>query len=245
MADDFEPTELDVEEETPAAAKPIGPTRQERPLPVGGDPFAEAFEEEEVVLDSFAAWDDMFHLATPRVENRRDPQFAALVQAAMDASPAEKRAVTLNVDTRMDEPADDKNMSAENVIVECVEEPAPDEAAAEWPPLRLAIVSDPAPLQAIPLVAPATTDTARAGAVAGAIDPASPVDGVAQVWPAEVTARLAPRPRSVNVYDITPADRLDALPVLIIEDDLPVVPATKPPVRREEYRHLFSRLRSG
>ena len=39
--------------------------------------------------------------------------------------------------------------------------------------------------------------------------------------------------------------RNDDEPVLIIEDDAPVPAPHKPPVRREEYRNLFSRLRSG
>ena len=52
------------------------------------DPFGEKFDEEEVVLDNFAAWDDMFPADTPRVENRRDPSLATLVQAAIDAPPA-------------------------------------------------------------------------------------------------------------------------------------------------------------
>ena len=58
------------------------------PEPIAVDPFAEKFDEEEIVLDSFAAWDQIFHDQVPRVENRRDPGFATLVQAALDATPA-------------------------------------------------------------------------------------------------------------------------------------------------------------
>jgi len=50
---------------------------------IAADPFAEKFDEEEVVLDNFAAWDDMFRRDMPRVANRRDPGFATLVEAAM------------------------------------------------------------------------------------------------------------------------------------------------------------------
>jgi hypothetical protein len=37
----------------------------------------------------------------------------------------------------------------------------------------------------------------------------------------------------------------DGPPILIIEDDLPGSRAPAPTVKREDYRHLFSRLRSG
>ena len=39
-----------------------------------------------MVLDNFAAWDNMFLRDRIRVENRRDPGFASLVQDAIDAS---------------------------------------------------------------------------------------------------------------------------------------------------------------
>src|SRR5436190_805984 len=51
------------------------------------DPFSEKFDEEEVVLDNFAAWDDMFRRDVQRVVNRRDPEFATMVDAAIQASP--------------------------------------------------------------------------------------------------------------------------------------------------------------
>ena len=63
-------------------------TRATRPRAraLSANPFAEEFDEEEVVLDSFAAWDDMFRRETPRVQNRRDPEFATLVQAAISTT---------------------------------------------------------------------------------------------------------------------------------------------------------------
>jgi hypothetical protein len=51
-----------------------------------GDPFAEAYDEEEVVFDRFAAWEDIVHSGTPRVENRRDKTLVRLIQAAVDAT---------------------------------------------------------------------------------------------------------------------------------------------------------------
>jgi hypothetical protein len=38
---------------------------------------------------------------------------------------------------------------------------------------------------------------------------------------------------------------LDEEPILVIEEDLPGRPTHKPQARRQEYRQLFSRLRSG
>jgi hypothetical protein len=38
---------------------------------------------------------------------------------------------------------------------------------------------------------------------------------------------------------------LDEEPILMIEEDANEPPRTQPSVRREDYRHLFSRLRSG
>lgn len=154
------------------------------------DPFAEKFEEEEVVLDNFAAWDDMFRRDAPRVANRRDPGFATLVEAAMQA--------TATTEFLPDYAAADLSFAFDlQNIFDVVDEvgAASDDGAQEtdstWPPLRIANVSD----------SPATFPSA--------------------VHP------------------------IDDEPVLIIEDDAPAPAPHKPPVRREEYRNLFSRLRSG
>ena len=94
----------------------------------------------------------------------------------------------------------------------------------DWPPLRLAIVSD---------SAPNTTPSETADAE-------------------ETFASVAwnvPRAATWSRDDLPYADTAlpealshDEQPVLIVEDD---IPAPQPPVRREEYRNLFSRLRSG
>lgn len=64
-----------------------------QPAPEAVDPFAETFEEEELVLDSFATLASIFGTRTPRVENGREPGFSKLVQHALDATTAtaEKR----------------------------------------------------------------------------------------------------------------------------------------------------------
>jgi hypothetical protein len=167
-----------------ATSKP-SETRQ-----TAGDPFAEKFEEEEVVLDNFAAWDDMFRRDAPRVANRRDPGFATLVESAMQ--------LTAPTDFLPEYQAADLSFAFDlQNIFDAVEEveAAPKEAAQEadltWPPLRIADLSD---------------------------SPASLPE---------------------------PVHSIDDEPVLIIEDDAPTPAPHKPAVRREEYRNLFSRLRSG
>lgn len=159
---------------------------------VTANPFAEKFDEEEVVLDNFAAWEDMFRRDMPRVVNRRDPEFATLVEAAMQA--------TASTDFLPDYPAAELTFAFDlQNIFDAVEEvdAAPEVEVVEqdsdltWPPLRIADVSDSA----------------------------------------------APFPEPVH--------SINDDPVLIIEDDAPAPAPHKPPVRREEYRNLFSRLRSG
>jgi type II secretory pathway predicted ATPase ExeA len=188
-------TELDVIDEevdevvfgqaTAAATPKPSEARQ-----LAADPFAEKFDEEEVVLDSFAAWDDMFRRDMPRVANRRDPGFATLVEAAMQS--------TAKSDFVPNYEAADLSFAFDlQNILDVVEEvdTAPKEVSQEadltWPPLRIADVSD--------------SHATIPGRVHSIVDD----------------------------------------PVLIIEDDAPAPAPQKPPVRREEYRNLFSRLRSG
>ena len=101
--------------------------------------------------------------------------------------------------------------------------------APNWPPLRLAIVSD-----------SASTPPDRATSPAGAT--MSPT-----AWHAPQFEQVddsswsrGDSSHSGGAADQLPAD--DEEPVLIVEDDNP---APHSPVRREEYRNLFSRLRSG
>jgi hypothetical protein len=94
-----DPTELDEEELTsvsfrvpPPAAEPpaSSPVRRPRvvrgPVPDAVDPFADRFEEEELVLDSFATLAGIFRPRTPRVENQREPAFSRMLQHALDAA---------------------------------------------------------------------------------------------------------------------------------------------------------------
>lgn len=52
------------------------------------DPFGEQFEEEELVLESFATLASIFGRRTPHVQNGREPAIARMVQNALDASAA-------------------------------------------------------------------------------------------------------------------------------------------------------------
>ena len=60
-------------------------------------------------------------------------------------------------------------------------------------------------------------------------------------WPPLRIADVSDSPAAIP----DPMESDNDEPVLIIEDDAPVPAPHKPPVRREEYRNLFSRLRSG
>ena len=249
---DVEPTELDSDEEPVGALPPV-----ENKQSAGertGDPFAEQFDEEEVVLDSFAPWDDAFRRETLRVENRRDPGFASLVQDALDRSPAGEIDTDGHSLAAAEQPfchvalplAEASDEESDLEVVEVTElgstsdEPSFDEPPQEWAPLRLAIVSDPAPLLPIPLVPPAGVAPGHSAA----FDPVLPEDEdlVATDWPTRFAGGQTEMPRVARTYADVP---VDAEPILVIEEDPPVAASGKPQVRREEYRHLFSRLRSG
>ncbi|HEX5472468.1 MAG TPA: AAA family ATPase [Lacipirellulaceae bacterium] len=188
-------TELDVDDDASAtamismtAASDIEKTWQRGAPPQRiTDPFAERFDEEEVVLDNFATWDEMFRYTTQRVANRRDPEFANLVATAIEKAPANgPRQKGQRLDSSFE--FDLQNVGIIDQDVKAEE--APSEVEPAWATLRIADVSD---------------------------IPTNPV----------LDESL--------VHD----------PVLIVEDDATVPGPPKPPVRREEYRQLFSRLRSG
>jgi type II secretory pathway predicted ATPase ExeA len=174
-------TELDEDDEVGAAQEPAPPEPT-------ANPFAEQFDEEEVVLDNFAAWDEMFRRDTLRVANRRDPGFATRVTAAMKASAGEASPSSPAADLSFE-------FDLQNIIDEDDDSDVDSRGGyrrddAARPPLRIADISEAPP---------------ASRAAAGSIDDE---------------------------------------PVLIVEDDADAVMPAKSPVRREEYRNLFSRLRS-
>ncbi|HEX3600497.1 MAG TPA: hypothetical protein VHU84_10170, partial [Lacipirellulaceae bacterium] len=239
---EIEATELDAPEvevvtsipkvAAPKAAAPIQKITtssiQVSAATAAADPFAEEFDEEEVVIDSFASWDEMFHRDVPRVTNRRDPGFSALVQAAITTEDFNKNAQALATTesprARMAD-VDDSDVA----MVEPADIDLLTNAGSDWPPLRLAIISDLA-------TAPAELDSTSIGE-----SPFSAAWNVPQsdhhaspTWSRHDTSH------EVELADQSPA--FDEEPILIVEDDNPT---PKAPVRREEYRNLFSRLRSG
>jgi hypothetical protein len=172
----------------------------------------------------------MFGRFTPRVQNRRDPGFATLVQAAIDASPraaAEAFVVTpsssnLPTDANgrrstSDAPADRSSREATALV----------QSERDWPPLRIAEIPDPPSVEP-PDIAPLSKYAAAFEQMLAAHD--------AGDWHDQYADCSADK-----VDDLDPPDED---PVLVIDDDVPPLSA-QPPVRREEYRHLFSRLRSG
>jgi hypothetical protein len=103
------------------------------------DPFDEPFDEEEIVLDNFATWDSAQYRRSVRVENRRDRGFTTMVQQALDASAAEASDLQ-------------PGWKPQAQVTSSPQERPADEADAQRPRVRLAVVSEPAPLRPIPVV---------------------------------------------------------------------------------------------
>jgi type II secretory pathway predicted ATPase ExeA len=250
---EIDPTELDVDdsaEEPPMPSAALGrvETLERRP----GDPFGEQFDEEEVVLDNFAAWDNMFLHDRIRVENRRDPGFASLVQDAINASSVESegnektpadtlppRLVSVAPNEETDEFAADG--ASINDIAEISSESDTLDEEREILPLRLADVPDLTPLVPVPLIPPSSIATASSAAY----DPVMPEedDITSGDWFATFAVGSAHRHAPTSTDHSGQA--LDDGPILVIEEDSTDRPVGKPQVRRQEYRNLFSRLRSG
>jgi type II secretory pathway predicted ATPase ExeA len=125
----------------PRSAPPRRPRAFSKPAPEAIDPFAETFEEEELVLDSFATLASIFGTRTPRVENGREPGFSRLLLTALDATAATE-----------------KNDSHNFTPVEV------EERESTRPMIRLAVVNDTPtadePRRAAPEVAPAALNSA-------------------------------------------------------------------------------------
>ncbi|HJQ80547.1 MAG TPA: AAA family ATPase [Lacipirellulaceae bacterium] len=250
---EIEPTELDVDDvlqELPMPSEAI--ERAEAIVRDPANPFGEQFDEEEVVLDNFAAWDNMFLRARIRVENRRDPGFASMVQDAINAStvaplPVENQATETPAARLMPSPpeeaADSITVPGEAIdefVDECSDSDSGADDEQNVPLLRLAVVPELLPLTPIPLISAAQMDSAGDAA----FDPVLPEDEDIKFgdwfnrFAAEHVQGAEGSPESA-------VGLLDEEPILVIEDETPDQPARKPQARRQEYRQLFSRLRSG
>jgi hypothetical protein len=218
------------------------------------DPFAEQFSEEEIVLDSFASWDDIFHRETPRVKNRREPEFALLVQAAIETAPCldakhnppaleiadDVAAFEVTSNPQNNATSPDPQVVAESQNPPSQDDPALDRSILRWPSLRLAVVSEPVLLQDNPLVSP--------GSSSRPIDENRPNHrrlDEAPCWATSPMVRHSPDSHLAKDHGIAAHCERDEESILVIDDDAACPTADQPPVRREEYRRLFSRLRSG
>jgi type II secretory pathway predicted ATPase ExeA len=103
-----------------------------QPAPDAIDPFAEEFEEEELVLDSFATLASIFGTRTPRVENGREPGFSRLVQHALDASAAADRKEPTEF-AETDDADSDRDLARATIRLAVVNE-SPTTTADENPP---------------------------------------------------------------------------------------------------------------
>jgi hypothetical protein len=208
---------------TPPAPRPA-PVRRPRVfsdrVPETIDPFAEAFEEEELVLDSFVTLASIFGTRTPRVENGREPGFSRLVQHALEAS-------TAIASEKEESPAAQAG------------EMAKVDRASTWPTLRLAVVNDAPPL--------AVTEPRRGVEEAAPRQrhPAATTPPQPHMNGADLEPDLNASQRTVHcsAVDEIGFDPFDA--ILVIEDEPAGAGPPQPGVRRENYRQLFSRLRQA
>jgi type II secretory pathway predicted ATPase ExeA len=200
-------------------------------VPEAIDPFADEFEEEELLLDRFSLLSELFHSKTPRVSNRRDPAFARLVGRALensfdepDNSGCEIQPVAALAGSRQSIDHDDPSQS---------------EVGPTQPTIRLAIVDELAQADREPHLQRPVVDVAahkvsnRSTSTAVSVRP-SPT-------------KLSPAVSSNFHLSMPPvaSSRETCDPILIIEDEPVRVARPQPGVRREEYRDLFSRLRHG
>jgi hypothetical protein len=226
------------------------------------------------VLDGFAAWDDMFRREIPRVENRRDPSFANLVQAAIEASPGfshrletpafkviESHSAFVTPSRIVGTPYKfedvftphqaDTELADELPIVDALlddsaadalptEEPAFAGTRATWPTLRLATIADPKPPQPNPHEAPGPLPEA-----ASFDDPSRDDFGGEDAPTAVPRSAFADLSLTEHYSETTRTKRplKNDTPILVVEEDPPPAESAAPPVRHEEYRDLFSRLR--
>lgn len=243
---DIDDTELDVAETSvsiaageSAATIPDGAPAVERPgtpavFEWAGSPFEETFHEEEVVLDAFSRWDDMFRRGAPRVENRRNPEFAALVAAAMnhggrdidETTPSPQAVATMAALDRSDVHGQPGMAPSSSELENC-------QCHEERPSLRLAVVAD----SASEMIATGDSEQPAFSQSTGESD-----WNEATNWDATPSSTWSTLESIAHDEVLVEEPRFDDSPILIIEEDVSTPPA---PVRREEYRNLFSRLRSG
>lgn len=284
---DTEPTDLDLDDELPEVSATVSETLAERfsgasvdalgnadatafkpetnTLVSARNPFDEPFDDEEVVLDSFAAWDTLFHQHTPRVENCRDPDLAALVQAALGTPAGSLTFESTALPENRPSNAGAIEASVEPPQYKFEERPDPEviESSVEHLPttphservaspshrtsLRIAEVPDGSEFSRVTVGVDHELDTVSNEALdAGEFELGSDDVQWTHDWSSPMAASSVTSVATIHSLEAAaPASATwDATPVLVVEDDpAPIAASAKPPVRREEYRNLFSRLR--
>lgn len=233
-------------------------------LAVARDPFDEHFDDEEVVLDDFAAWDSLFPPHTPRVENRREPHLATLVEAALGASAhsvkfehvafAENESniagvLAASAETpryTFEEPPQATASDSLRVRASTLP-PNPHASQSQRPSLRIAAVPDVSDTnRPVAHFDPELDTVPHEALAAGRFEFGSEDDQWTHAWSSPSTASSVGLAAAVqSVETAAPAAATwDPTPILVVEDDpAPSARTANPPVRREEYRNLFSRLR--
>jgi hypothetical protein len=163
-----DPTELDLDEVDEVVIEPtvefnspltVAP-REELTSPARraprdpANPFTEEFDEEEVVLDAFAAWDDLFDARTPRVENCRDQNIASLMHTALGEPALAQSGLTLAESGDLDLLVDD---DLDFVAGDSSDDEQHESPELDWPRLRLAIVRESAAVDLSPEEAESAT----------------------------------------------------------------------------------------
>jgi hypothetical protein len=154
----------------PMHQKPVGPPPAPRqaepvqrprvfsaPIVETVDPFSEPFEEEELVLESFATLASIFGRRTPRVENGREPSISRMVQHALDASaPAAEDTPVQREVSRVAEPATDREsrptirLAVVNETAPIVDEPSLPAVASDLADEPILVIEDDAEQSAAP-----------------------------------------------------------------------------------------------
>ncbi|MCA9248499.1 MAG: AAA family ATPase [Planctomycetales bacterium] len=244
--DEIEQQLADLDEEFQPAGV-IGP-EVELNFQASTNPFDEAFDTEEVILDSYASLDDSILKNRPKVTNRGEDSLPEL-----EKGPVADLEISLLVDEHsQDEAAPTDDLLANEPMdgFERVGEPgvAIDtgyELAAAAPLEQLfqfEAAADPIQIEIDEL---STPDEAEQAAIslcesAAAHDPIMPEAWTPETARSESIAADA-APGKQSLWDT------DGDAVILVEDDDEVIVAAqpKPRVERREYRQLFARLRQG
>jgi type II secretory pathway predicted ATPase ExeA len=234
------------------------------------DPFAETFDEEEVVIDHYASLDSNTLKNWPRVQSAEGRELAALLARHEHATPKGSDAVTPVQAVSAESNVVRESRAAENPATEQASPPAPvqeerydDRRDAGAPPRHapgtqaaIDVVEPPMEENVAADWEPRRAATSTAPAPRSLSSPAIKVPAEEPVLPAAKIDRVLPEVQPLiggQESEQAPGGRVPRLrddrDLIVIEDE----PGTGehgnvPPAgraRRQEYRQLFARLRRG